>query len=67
VAFLEDKPVNTDGERAGGLTSEIDRLQATPGFGSGELKRTDRKKHDEIVARLATLYARKFPQPAATT
>jgi len=67
AAFLEDKPVNADGERPGGLTSEIDRLQATPGFGNGELKRTNRKEHDRIVARLATLYARKFPQPAATT
>ncbi|MBA7584857.1 hypothetical protein ES708_26823 [subsurface metagenome] len=38
AAFLEDKPVNTDGERPSGIQSEIDRLEATPGFVNGELK-----------------------------
>jgi len=66
-AFLEDTAVNTDGERVSGLSGEIDRLEATPGFADGTLKRTNRKEHDRIVARLATLYARKYPEPAATT
>jgi hypothetical protein len=66
-AFLEDTVVNTDGDRPGTATSEIERLESTPGYADGTLRRTDRKKHDEIVARLATLYACKYPEPAATT
>jgi len=66
-AFLEDKVVSTDEERPSSLTSEIERLQATPGYANGELRRTNRKEHDRIVARLAVLYGRKFPEPAPTT
>ena len=66
-AHLEDKVVSTDVERPGSASSEIDRLEATPGYASGELKRTNRKEHDRIVARLAVLYGRKFPEPAAAT
>lgn len=66
-AHLEDKVVSTDVERPGSASSEIERLEATPGYASGELKRTNRKEHDRIVARLAVLYGRKFPEPAAAT
>jgi len=67
AAFLEDKTVSTDGGQPSTVTSEIDRLQVTPGYANGELRRTNRKEHDRIVARLAVLYARKFPEPAPTT
>jgi len=66
-AYLEDKVISTDEEPPSSVTSEIDRLQATPGFANGELKRTNRKEHDRIVARLDVLYGRKFPEAAATT
>lgn len=66
-AFLEDTVVNTDGDRPGTATSEIERLEATPGYASGELRQKNRKEHDRIVERLTMLYARKFPEQAATT
>ena len=66
-AHLEDKVVSTDVERPGSASSEIERLEATPGYANGELKRTNRKEHDRIVARLAVLYGRKFPEPQTAT
>lgn len=67
TAYLEDTVTSTDSERATGITSEIDKLEATPGYATGELKRTNRKEHDRIVERLAFLYKRKYPNPAPTT
>ena len=66
-AHLEDKVVSTDVERPGSASSEIERLEATPGYATGELKLRNRREHDRIVARLAVLYGRKFPEPAAAT
>jgi len=66
-AHLEDKVVSTDVERPGSASSEIERLEATPGYATGELRRKNRREHDRIVARLAVLYGRKFPEPAAAT
>lgn len=67
--FLEDNPADTDAERSSGIGTEIEKLEATPGYATGELKRTNRKEHERIVARLGVLYARRFPNtaPAATT
>ena len=67
-AYLEDRSVNTDGERPSGIQSEIEKLEATPGYADGKLRQTNRKEHDRILARLQQLYKRRFPEgsPAAT-
>jgi hypothetical protein len=60
--FLDDKPVNTDGE--GGETqagSEIDALLKTPGYLDGKLRETNRREHDQITEKLNLLYRKKFP------
>ena len=43
------------------LEKQIEQLRATPGFANGELKRTDRKRFDEIKQQLDALYKKRYP------
>jgi hypothetical protein len=62
--FSEAGGINPDADRAsaGGVQDAIKQLRETPGYGNGQLRRTNPAEADRIAAQLDALYARAYPE-----
>lgn len=60
---LQDSALISDSSASGkSVQSQLDELEKTPGFVTGELRQKDRKLHDELIERRSQLYKKLYPE-----